>query len=390
MAVNNDHRDNTRDDNRDSELVRDPRLARLLEAASSEAPPAALDAAILAVARRAVHARPQVAGGGGEGAAPALRVRVKRNWYVPVSIAAVLVMSASLVMVVREETEREQEREKANDIARPPRQASVPADASAKSALPSAAPASTPEAAPVTAAPGAAPLASTARQDGLLRDAGPAQPKLVEKTEATRRDAPVSVPEVAVDLSKKQRLDKAEAAAAVGGARKDKGAVAASREMEAAGNVAAAPAVPPPPAPQPFPAQASRDAVETRARSEADRTTVRGTMQQAPPDAPPAMAVVPGRAAPMVEAVPLPAAPAVADSRVQAAPPSPALAAKPASALGKSAIVRAPAWRGLEDQAPEKWLERVTEFKRDGRLTEVDELMVEFRRRFPDHPASVR
>jgi hypothetical protein len=53
-------------------------------------------------------------------------------------------------------------------------------------------------------------------------------------------------------------------------------------------------------------------------------------------------------------------------------------------------MARTPVWRGLEDQPPEKWLERVAEFKRDGRLAETDELMMEFRRRFPDHPASAR
>ena len=49
MAVN--------DNNRDDGLERDPRIARLLEAAGGEEPPAALDAAILAAARRGSRGR---------------------------------------------------------------------------------------------------------------------------------------------------------------------------------------------------------------------------------------------------------------------------------------------------------------------------------------------
>ena len=49
-----------------------------------------------------------------------------------------------------------------------------------------------------------------------------------------------------------------------------------------------------------------------------------------------------------------------------------------------------PVWRGLEEQPPEKWLDRLAEFKRDGRQADIDELLTEFRRRFPDHPASAR
>lgn len=37
-----------------------------------------------------------------------------------------------------------------------------------------------------------------------------------------------------------------------------------------------------------------------------------------------------------------------------------------------------------------KWLERLAEFKRDGRQADADELLAEFRRRFPDHPASAQ
>ena len=278
MAVNpNEHED---------DLARDPHLARVLEAAGGEAPPAALDAAILAAARRDVGARPQVVGNGDSASGAQLPVvRFKRNWYVPVSIAAVLVMSASLVMVVHQE--------KQDEIAQPPRQASMPA----KPAAPLA-----PASAPAVEAPGPAP-AMNYQAHQPLRDAAPAQeqPKLAEKTVVLRQEAAAPAPDVTAELRKKQRVEqrveKAESTA--DSTRRDKAATAGAREPEAAGSVAAAPAAPAAVAPpaqaklraEPFPAQASRDAVQARARSEADQADrVRDAAQPAPLNVPPAAA----------------------------------------------------------------------------------------------------
>jgi resuscitation-promoting factor RpfA len=69
---------------------RDPRLDLLYREGAREAPPPHLDAAILAAARREVGARPRA-------------LSALRRWRVPVSIAAVVVLSVSLVTVVREE-----------------------------------------------------------------------------------------------------------------------------------------------------------------------------------------------------------------------------------------------------------------------------------------------
>jgi hypothetical protein len=71
--------------------VSDPRLERLYREAAREGPPAHLDAAILAAARREVGAR------------PCALSSVLRRWHVPVSIAAVVVVSVSLVILVKEE-----------------------------------------------------------------------------------------------------------------------------------------------------------------------------------------------------------------------------------------------------------------------------------------------
>jgi hypothetical protein len=70
---------------------RDPRLDRLYAHVGREEPPAHLDAAIRAAARQAVGARPQALGA------------QLRRWGVPISIAAVVVVSVSLVTLMREE-----------------------------------------------------------------------------------------------------------------------------------------------------------------------------------------------------------------------------------------------------------------------------------------------
>jgi hypothetical protein len=70
---------------------RDPRLDLLYRDAEREGPPARLDAAILAAARREVGARPR-----------SVSAQFRR-WRVPVSIAAVVVLSVSLVTLISEE-----------------------------------------------------------------------------------------------------------------------------------------------------------------------------------------------------------------------------------------------------------------------------------------------
>ena len=143
--------------------------------------------------------------------------------------------------------------------------------------------------------------------------------------------------------------------------------------------------------------------MEARTRGEAERSTPHGVIKDVPtvlaaPVAPPPATVAPlakgiaapRRAAPADDAL-AQSAPAVIEGRVLTTPPpakpAPAPAAKPALRLLQKP---APLWRGLEEQPPEKWLERLAEFKRDGRQADADELLTEFRRRFPDHPASAR
>jgi len=77
---------------RDEGTGRDAKLAALYRTAAREEPPPALDDAIRAAARRAVASRPQRASSS-----------FIRSWRVPLSIAAVMVLSVSLVTVMREE-----------------------------------------------------------------------------------------------------------------------------------------------------------------------------------------------------------------------------------------------------------------------------------------------
>src|SRR3954465_13917586 len=92
----------------DNDVARDGKLTALYRAAAGDPPPPALDAAILAAARRAVAARPRPAGHS-----------FARAWRGPLSVAAVVVLSVSLVMLMREE---------APDLVAPPRADLPPAE----------------------------------------------------------------------------------------------------------------------------------------------------------------------------------------------------------------------------------------------------------------------
>ena len=76
--------------NSGNDMERDESLDRLYRATAAEQPPARFDAAIRAAARREA------------GAGPRSLSRL-RTWQVPVSLAAVLVLSATLVLMMREE-----------------------------------------------------------------------------------------------------------------------------------------------------------------------------------------------------------------------------------------------------------------------------------------------
>ena len=409
------------DGNRDDNLERQPQLARLVEAAGGEEPPAALDAAILAAARREVSARPQVAGGGGETTTPV--PRQKRNWYVPLSIAAVLVMSVSLVTLVHQE--------KGDELTQPPQVTKESAPAVV--------------AAPPAAEPKLAELprdAVAAKPDATLRDVAP---ELKAKVEAEKRSqtVPSAVAESSDSYAQKQRNEAArrdavaegvkplaKAASPAAQARPDAppavvadrpaavvgGKLGASETVAGVGAAASEASVTAArrEAPGSLRERAPVDArQETDAAAQAARDRLRsaaGALDRAGAGSAssPAAAAPPAPASPqresrvVAEPFPAPAAreggqlrppaapPPAAEGRTVAAP-APASAAKTVQQRSGPQQMTRPAWfTELDNQPPEKWLERLAQFKRDGRQAEADELMSEFRRRFPDHPAGAR
>lgn len=270
---------------------RDPRLDVLYRDAPREAPPSHLDAAILAAARREVGARPRA-------------LSALRRWRVPVSIAAVVVLSMSLVTLVKEE------------------EGYGPLLGDARS-------------------PAEAPAARMAQS--LEQPAEPA------KAPEARKRAAVSAPE---ELS----LRRDETAATADGR-------AARRPAEQARSSTAPSAGPDTGATPPAAAVGgvfSYHLQESPARAEADAAQkapsggIRGSADTAPRPAAP-------QPKPLVD-----------NRRMQ---PEQALAMK-----------RPPAWHGLEQEPPQKWLERLGDLRKQGRTGEANELLAELKRRFPDYP----
>jgi hypothetical protein len=44
--------------------------------------------------------------------------------------------------------------------------------------------------------------------------------------------------------------------------------------------------------------------------------------------------------------------------------------------------------KALADEPPERWLDKIAELRRGGKLIEADELLAAFKQRFPEHPAA--
>jgi hypothetical protein len=289
MALNEDH---VKDANGRAE--REPRIERLYREAARQEPPAHLDAAILAAARREAGARPRSL------------VSKLRRWHVPISIAAVVVVSASLVILMQEE---EGKRDEAAAVQAIP----APADQPAAPPAPDAPPAIAKE------AMRSAPEATVSARPALRDD----------------REAPAS--------SEVPARPRPEAAAPASPGTGDL-APPAGKQL-----------------PQPFLGAPSTAEEESVARSAAGRATADRTAR--------------AQAAPSE----VQSAPPRAEVR-RVAPVAGALTTKP------SEQDRPPVWHGFEKEPPEKWLQRIEELKVQGREAEAQEMLAEFRRRFPEHP----
>lgn len=314
---------------------RDPRLERVYRAGGREEPPAHLDAAILAAARREVGARPR-----------AVSTRL-RAWRVPVSIAALVVLSVSLVTLVQEEGGGKLE--------------------------PSAA----------------------MSEDSKLLEKAPAPPASVpEAAKAPARATPPATAPAARD----DAAPGATAAAKIAGntARREDRERAGHTELQSSGPGAA-------PSPQPF--QGAPAAPERRQAFATDQAAGAGSMTQ--PAAPSASeADVPASRgepapAPRSTARMMQRDRAVAEDvagSLSAAPPPAAVAPaeKPKASAEARALKREPVLadttrlaglvKEVESRPPEKWLERIEALRREGRKADADELLAEFKRRFPNHP----
>lgn len=297
-------------------VARDALLDAAYRASPDDAPPPALDDAIRAAARRAVGSQPRPAGAS------------FARWQWPLSVAAVLVLSASLVVVMREE---------GGELARVP-QAAAPAPAApAASAIGTPRVELVPQDAPsrniglkpppAAGAPAANPYALDAGASGVgMREAGDAQ-------RARREERPAAAAE-AVGATE------ARARAHPGAAPAPAAAAPASGESRAnlVGGVVA-------PAPQPLAAARREEVAVDRLERESAGALGRR-------DAP---------------ASPVP----------RAAAPAPV--AKTVGADGELVAE-------LSRLSPVQWLERLEAWRQQGRLADARAGLLEFQRRYPEHP----
>jgi hypothetical protein len=301
---------------------RDPALDRVYASADRAEPPRHLDAAILAAAHREAGARPR-------------RLSAARTWRAPVALAAMIVLSVSLVTLMQEEG--------GDELGQPVRP-DVP-----RAAEP-AAPAPQPEAAASAArdAPARAPQSRNKPDPGpAMDDRGRAQeprrPAQEAETGAARE--PVAKPEpqpfLRAPASAGERAD---------GQAMNEAAPAASAERSA-----------PPAMSAPPPAKAASPRAMRRERDMSPREDAAGAASG-------------GIAAPERRAVEAQRALgelSSAQKRESAPPMQPRVAAMV---------------KELDPQPPEKWLERIQALRREGQSAEARELLAEFKRRYPAHP----
>jgi len=355
---------------------RDPRLDRSYRDLPRDEPPAHLDAAILAAAHREVGARPRPASD---------RLRA---WRVPVSIAAVVVLSVSVVTLVREEGGDKLDSSTASMASRNRAPAAQMAEERA-SARDQAAP------------------AESARDAGKARSQEAAKPEAPQRKAARDDAAPASTS--AAKKEADQRAAAESAKRSEDAARRSAGA-AAERSASAEPRVPAPPpAAPAPQSPQGGPVlRDSRPAPSTGSLSGADGARssagIRGSSGDNLFAASPEEQKAQGALAPLPQGASAPvdrpaareraAATDSAGSLQPSAPAQPAAKAAPRlesrsmQAEGSAATANrlSPLLKELDAQPAEKWVEKIEALRRDGRRPEADELLVAFKRRFPDYP----
>jgi hypothetical protein len=275
-------------------LERDARLDRLYPQTGLEEPRAELDAAIRAAARREVQAGPY-----------ALGSRLRR-WRVPISIAAVVMLSVSVVTLMREEGANRFEEGLPPPMAEPKAPAALP-DGDAKLKIKESADS-------LGRAQVPAPQAMPAPATGLTT------PSAEEARRTRRLDAPATRQGKPAEPSPADMQQRAAGAANESTSQQPASAEPAKRPARSAARVLSAPA----PGTKEALVEAEEDSAGKRALKKSERS--------------------------------------LTDSQV-------------------NALVRE-----LEGASPKTWLEKIERLRREGQKDEADDLMVEFKRRFPDYP----
>jgi len=393
----------------DNDGTRDAQLTAAYRAAAQDMPPPALDAAILAAARREVGAGPRPAGFS------------FRAWRGPLSVAAVVVLSVSLVMLMREE---------APELVAPPR-ADDPA-AEAKLAPPAEADSNEVPRERRSLSEEHTPKSLGLKPSHSMPQTGLRPPDFREHAAPAPKDKAAG------------RLEADAGAAAAFAKRRD--AVTEGVDARAKKNIAGAPEPqrqaaktdtvggfaqsPPPPAPRAAEAPAQKPApemgnvmgkvldgdrseAETRARTQSRDAPAKQMADAAPTEAkpapppaakppltpsPPAQTPFPNSAPaqlshaeptspPMAQPAPKPTARPEAKPAFAPPPPSVQPMAKPESRENAPAAA-ADSLSKLERKAelpPDKWLERIEELRKQGKLEEARASLAEFRKRYPDY-----
>lgn len=301
----------------------DVRIAGLYRRISVEEPPSYLDARIAEAARRE----------------PGRAVDQKRRdwwllWRVPFAVAAVAVVSVSLVSLMMEEEGGELSLEPRESQLRVPPVNGVPVPPQAQPEIqPQRGEPTPPQSQPQTGARGydktdvAAERRALARESSTVRERPAASPPVVVAAPEPPPAAPAAAMRDAATVSESTP------------GRAEIGAAAAARELQ----------------------KEQAQALSAPAQAPAPLQSRAATPAAAP-------APAPARA-------PAPAGSIRAFKRADSADTEPAVA----STVSKLVVE-------LSARPPAEWLERVATLRREGRRPEADALLDEFRRRYPDQP----
>ena len=320
-------------------------LKRAWREVSRDEPPAVLDDAIRAAARKAVHAGPRAAGASPFGG----------RWRIPLSVAAVLVVSATVTLLVAERDRHGSgfvEDQAAPASVAPAAESSSSAAAPAEPGLPAQ---SAEQMAPSTR------TQPTPQQQQEL--AGAAQPDLGEHkaigspVHTTAPSARTVRPRAQTQRAEESPQPAPSSEAPLAEARHDEAEPAAGAPAPAPSPPRAADTlhdVAPAAADQPAPAATKREA--------------RGAVRAKESVAEEARVTQPEAQEPVRKAAPVRAEPGAFPAAPEAALPA------------------GDATADDESLDPKAWLERILDLRRGGKLEEADKSLKAFRERYPDYP----